>query len=68
MQGAKRSNARRQCEHLQRRSVPVSRGQHRSDFSDSVDWLADSSPWADVHWRKAMPRPRSGLFIDIDSA
>jgi hypothetical protein len=40
MQGAKHSNAYGHCghcEHLQRRSAPVSRGQHRSDFSDSVD-------------------------------
>jgi Flavodoxin domain len=37
MQGVKRSNARRHCEHLQRCSARVSRGQHRSDFSDSVD-------------------------------
>jgi acetoin utilization deacetylase AcuC-like enzyme len=37
LQGAKHSNAQRHCEHSQRRSAPVSRGQHRSDFSDSVD-------------------------------
>jgi hypothetical protein len=37
MHGAKRSDTRWYREHLQRRSAPVSGGQHRSDFSDSVD-------------------------------
>jgi hypothetical protein len=37
MQGAKRSNTRWYREHLQRRSAPVSRGQRRPDFGDSVD-------------------------------
>jgi hypothetical protein len=37
MQGAKRSDTRRYREHLQRRSAPVSGGQQRADFSDSVD-------------------------------
>jgi len=38
MQGAKRSDTGRYREHLQRRSAPVSAGQHRSDFSVSVDY------------------------------
>ena len=37
MQGAKHSDAHRHREHLQHGSAPVSRGRHRSDFSDSVD-------------------------------
>ena len=37
MQGAKHSDAHRHREHLQHGSAPVSRRQHRSDFSDSVD-------------------------------
>jgi diguanylate cyclase (GGDEF)-like protein len=38
MQDAKHSDAHRHREHSQHRSAPTSRGQHRSDFSDSVDW------------------------------
>jgi hypothetical protein len=51
MQGAKRSDAYGHREHLQRRSAPVSRGQHRPDFSDSVDQIALRNG---AYWSAAM--------------
>jgi uncharacterized membrane protein YqjE len=44
MQGTKHSDAHRHREQLQRGSAPVSRGQHRPDFSDSVDSVGAAQP------------------------